>query len=136
MGKGPRAPRSRGRSVIELYENEHVREVRWDRDSFDQFLRYRTELINENWRMITQRDDVLVDFVVHYENLGADLAEVGRRIGLPGNLDDDLREINAKGGIRPADADVRQTLTDKHRRLIALLCEKEMSTFGYSAEVA
>jgi hypothetical protein len=116
------------------FEEENGRRVVWDHEDFDQFLRYRTEHLTENWRLLTELDRVLVDFAVHYENLEADLAEVSRRIGLDHNIHDDMRAIKAKGGIRPEGASVKQILTGHQRDLIARVCAKEMETFGYDFE--
>lgn len=107
----------------------------WDKDSFDQFLRYHPEQINENWRMYTYRDEIIVDEVVRYEHLESDLASVSARIGLDHNLFEDLREIRAKSDYRPAGATSRTVLDPDHVDLIALLCSKEIERFGYDAGV-
>jgi hypothetical protein len=116
------------------FELENGRLVVWDHEDFDQFLRYRTEHLTENWRLLTEKDRVLVDYAVHYERLADDLAEVSRRIGLDHNLHDDMRAIKAKGGIRPDSASVKKSLTEAQRDLIARVCAKEMETFGFAAE--
>ena len=43
----------------------------------------------------------MVDFVVRYETLEEDLAEVSARIGLEHNLYEDMKDIRAKGDFRP-----------------------------------
>lgn len=107
----------------------------WDKESFDQFLRYHPEQINENWRMYTCRDEIIVDEVVRYEHLETDLAVVSERIGLDHNIYRDLREIRAKSGYRPAGATSRSMLDPAHVELIGLLCSKEIEHLGYSAGV-
>jgi len=104
----------------------------WDRDSFDQFLRYHAELINENWRMYTYRDDIIVDEVARFEHLETDLASISARIGLEHNLYEDLREIRAKSDYRPDGATPGTMLDPAHVELIALLCSKEIERFGYA----
>ena len=117
-----------------FYEVKHAKNPAWDPASFDQFLRYETAMVCGNWRMLTERDRLLVDFVARYETLEADLAVVSDRIGLDHNLYEDMKLIRAKEGIRPKDGSVRQTLSETQRTLIALLCETEMTTFGYGAD--
>ena len=116
------------------YFDERQQVEVWDRDSFDQFLRYHAELINENWPMYTQKDEIIVDFVVRYERLEEDLAEVSARIGLPRNLFEDLRDIRAKGGYRPERSAPGEIFDDRQKLLVALLCRKEIEAFGYASE--
>lgn len=107
----------------------------WDRGSFDQFLRYHPEQINENWPMYTEKDEIVLDRLVRYESLEADLAEVSRRIGLPRSLYDDMKDIRAKGDYRPKAASRPRDLFDEgQKRLISLLCSKEIQAFGYRYE--
>lgn len=103
----------------------------YDFDDFDQFIRYHAEFVNQNWRLYTERDQVMVDFVAHYERLEEDLAVVSERIGLDHNLHEDMRTIRAKGEHRPHDRDARQILEPRHKQLISLLCVKEMQLLGY-----
>jgi hypothetical protein len=112
------------------FEDTGAAEI-WDRDDFDQFLRYHPEQINENWRMYTEKDEIVLDRLVRYENLEEDLAEVSRRIGLPKNLYEDLRDIRAKGDYRPKGARPQDLLNDRQRRLVSILCRNEIETFGY-----
>lgn len=102
----------------------------WDR-SLDQFMRYFADSINENWVMYTDKDRIVLDFLVRYEHMEEDLAEVSRRIGLPVNLYQDLREIRAKGEFRPRSG--RDAVLDESQRLlVSTLCRKEIEAFGYA----
>ena len=113
----------------------HVpRESRWHTDRIGEFLRYNPDRIVENWKLYTECDEVIVDFVARYEHLEADLAHVSERIGLPENLADEMAQIRAKGGMRPESATAETMLNDRHRALISLLCAKEMELFGYDRE--
>jgi hypothetical protein len=105
----------------------------WDR-SLDQYLRYFAESVNENWVMYTEQDRIILDFVVRYEHMEEDLSEVSRRIGLPRNLYDDLKEIKAKGDIRPRDARPDILLDESQKQLVSILCRKEIEAFGYMAD--
>jgi hypothetical protein len=107
----------------------------WDR-SLDQYLRYFADSINENWVMYTDKDRVILDFVVRYEHMEEDLDVVSRRIGLPRNLYDDLKEIRAKGDIRPRDSRADGLLDESQKQLVSILCRKEMEAFGYTANAA
>jgi hypothetical protein len=105
----------------------------WDRRNFDQFLRYHPELINENWRMYTEKDEVVVDFVIRYEHLQVDLAEVSARIGLAHNLFEDLKDIRVKAGYRPDRSAPSEIFDERQKLLVSILCRKEMEAFGYQA---
>lgn len=121
-----------------FYSREHEwyrpKESRWNTESIDQFFRYNANLINENWKMYTVRDEVIVDFLVRYEALEADLAEVSARIGLTGNIYHELARIRAKADSRPAGARPADLLEPRHRTLISMLCAKEMEMAGYASE--
>jgi hypothetical protein len=114
------------------YEWSHPKETRWDTESIDAFLRFNPDRINENWNLYTVCDEVIVDFLVRFEQMEADLAEVSRRIGLDGNLHDELAAIRAKGDLRPGGASQEVLLEERHRTLISILCEKEMQAAGYA----
>ena len=105
----------------------------WDRESIDQFLRYRAGSINENWAFYTSRDELLVDFAVRYERLESDLGAVSERLGLDRNIYDVMKDVHAKGDTRPSGAGVDSVLSEENRRLIATLCHKEMELFGYDS---
>ena len=107
----------------------------WDR-SFDQYLRYFAESINENWVMYTDKDQIILDFIVRYEHLEEDLAEVSNRIGLPRNLYEDMKHIRAKGAFRPQRTRGSEALNETHRRLVSILCRKEIEAFGYDGGAA
>jgi hypothetical protein len=127
------------RCLSRFYYSKKVKEDRgkamaWDLEDLDQYMRYNPGLINENWAMYTQADEVLVDAFVRYEHLEADLAEVSRRLGLPRNLYEDMRGVSAKRGLRPAAAKPSARLSEAGRQMVALLCAPEIAMFGYTAE--
>jgi hypothetical protein len=117
---------------------------RWNRDhnikqhyeygNFDQFIRYNPDTINDNWRIYTQDDRPLVDFLVRYEALEHDLGHVSERIGLDHNLYDDMKSMQAKAGVRPSGAKPETLLDDRHRALVSILCEKEIQLIGYDRD--
>jgi Sulfotransferase family len=123
------------------YTNEWYRRLKtssnhaygkWEPSSFDQFIRHNPALINENWPMYTESDEIIVDFVVRYEHLERDLATVSERIGMERNIYEDMKMIRAKSGIRPSkEASIQTTASQK--AFIALLCDREMEAFGYDA---
>jgi hypothetical protein len=114
------------------YEWSHPKETRWDTESIDAFLRFNPDRINENWNLYTVQDEVIVDFLVRFEQMEADLAVVSARIGLEENIYDEMAAIRAKGGLRPAGTSQEVLLEDRHRTLISILCEKEMVLAGYT----
>jgi hypothetical protein len=107
---------------------------RWSVESFNQYLRYFPEHINENWNIYTAGDEPLVDAVVRYERLEEDLAHVSERIGLPHNIYDDMKAIKAKSGIRPDAVEVDELIGPEEEALIRGLCAKEIASFGYSLD--
>jgi hypothetical protein len=113
------------------YDIEHDRGAYWDVNDFDQFIRYRAGLINENWLMYTERDEVVLDYLVKYEDLEAGLAVVSEKIGIDHNIYDDLSRIHAKGSHRPKEKKAADVISDRHRMLISTLCEKEIDLFDY-----
>lgn len=104
----------------------------FDWNDFDQYLRYHPEYLNYNWKFYTENDRPLVDFVVKYENMREDLRLLSKRLGLSHNIFDEMAATRMKSEFRPRDSDKDSLLTDKHKQLIRLLCEKEMKMFGYS----
>ena len=128
------------RCLSRFYYSKSVEEKRgrkkvWDFGNLDQYMRYNPWFINENWAMYTQDDEVLVDFIVRYERLEEDLAEISRRLGLERNIYEEMRSISAKRGLRPA-ADRSARLTAAGREMIGLLCAPEIEMFGYRPEGA
>jgi hypothetical protein len=121
--------------TIKYFKEHNVSEV-WDWTSFDQFLRYHPEQINENWGMYTQKDRIIVDFAVRYEHMESDLAVVSRRIGLPNNLHDDMKSIRANSGYRPKGVRARDLVDDTQLGLIETLCRQEIDAFGYERRAA
>lgn len=105
----------------------------WQRDDIGQFIRYHPQFMTENWHMFTVRDEVIVDKVVKYEDLSAELGEVSARIGLGHNIHDDMKALRSKAGIRPANTGYDRVLGDQDKALVSQLCAKEMAMFGYAA---
>jgi Sulfotransferase family len=104
---------------------------RYKISSFNQYLRYYPEHINENWNIYTAGDELLVDEVARYENLEKDLGRISAAIDLSHNLHDDLKKIKAKSGIRPKHVDVEALIGPDEAALIGGLCSKEIETFDY-----
>jgi hypothetical protein len=101
-------------------------------ESFDQWLRYNGEAINLNWATYTEDDRILVDHIIKYEELDDGLREVERRLGLDGGLVETMATVRAKEGVRPKDRPAGETLEHRHRRLIEIMCEKEIALGGYA----
>ena len=103
----------------------------WDAGNFDQFVQYRPNFINENWPLYTERGQVTLDHLVKYEDFEAGLGVVSEKIGLGHNIYEDLRQVRAKGSHRPKGEKPDDVVSDRHRQLISLLCEKEIELFDY-----
>jgi len=89
------------------------------------------ELIS-NWNLYASGDTVLVDQIIRYEHLGADLSEVASRLGYASEID--IGGIQAKAGIRANNLPPSQLLTPETIQWIANQCAREISYFGYSVE--
>jgi hypothetical protein len=72
---------------------------------------------------------VLVDLVLRYEHLDAELATVFRRLGIP--FSGDL-PVRAKGGYRPVDDDYRSYYDSSTREIVARNYAWEIDRFGYT----
>ncbi len=70
---------------------------------------------------------IAVDRVYMYEDLEASLADVARRLGLPGPLE--LPE--AKRGVRRDKRPYREVYTERERDFVAKACAREIAEFGY-----
>jgi hypothetical protein len=118
-----------------MYTNPNKRnreEMTWGINSPDTFIRYKSDRVNENWRLYSDNDKILVDKVVRYENMKEDLAEVSESIGIGCNLHDQMKEIRTKGQTRPSSqSGVDDVLTTSDKLSIYLLCRREFELFGY-----
>jgi len=63
---------------------------------FKIFIRDNPHLIRENWELYTENDVVLVDDFVRFENFEIDLQRISEKIGLPENVFNVMKKINAK----------------------------------------
>lgn len=118
-----------------IYQSPAKREradLDWDISSPDEFIRYMTYRVNENWRIYSHGDKCLVDKAVRFENMEEDLAEVSNELGLTNNLHDRMKEIRTKSGTRPRKkAGVDDLLGFRERLAIYLLCRRDFELFGY-----
>jgi hypothetical protein len=105
---------------------------KWGVDTLSKFVRYFPEYVNENWNLYTVGDEILVDYAVRYEHLESDLAHVSERIGLIGNLAEDMRKLQAKAGFRPNGVDYASLIGPEERVIIRNLCIGEVNKFGYT----
>lgn len=82
-----------------------------------------------NWGHYAISDHLVVDRVLFYENLDAELEQL--RVDLDIDEDIALPRTRAKSGHRPGGQDYRDVLGPKERNLIARVCAKEIEAFGY-----
>lgn len=81
-----------------------------------------------NWPIYTIDDQVAVDFVGRYENIEADLATIGREIG----LDVSISSIRAKGDVRSKRKPVKDYYTDADSvDIVRRVYAPEISEFAY-----
>ena len=83
-----------------------------------------------NWRLYTNRHgNVMVDVLLRYEHLKADVDALLVRLGLPA-----VTELpRAKTGFRVDRRPAHEVLTAEHKRLIQQACAPEFEYFGYQA---
>jgi hypothetical protein len=94
--------------------------------SFRDYLRASAPL--GNWEIYTEGDQLIVDKVLRYETLGADLAATAAMLGLP-----ELPQIaRAKTSHRPGKASYRDFYDDQLRDLVARSYAREIEHFGWS----
>ena len=105
-------------------------------DDIEQCLIDNCPSLMENWRILTDRDQVCVDDVVRYETLDEDLQRVGNRIGVGDALATGMRDVRLKGSHRPKGSAGRPVLSADAKTLIRLLCGREMAAFGYEMPAA
>ncbi len=107
-------------------------QINWGIQTPDEFIRYKPERVNENWRLYSDQDVPLVDKVVRYETLAEDLGEVSSAIGLGADLRVRMNTIRTKGGTRPKSRSrVDDLLGPEEKLAIYLLCRREFELFGY-----
>jgi len=81
-----------------------------------------------SWDVYSIDDSIVVDRVLRYENLSAELEEVRRAIGLPEPLD----LPRAKGSHRREKKHYSELLDPACRALIEARCAREIEAFGYA----
>lgn len=117
------------RMISSYYWNMRNKEHHID---FAQYLRNFPERVNENWKLYTYQDKVIVDDFAMYENLEKDLERISNRIGLEENVYDVMKELRTKGGVRPRSIPHREVMGDSERMLIEELGKGEIELFGYT----
>lgn len=76
------------------------------------WLRKKPSIIRENYAQYFINDDCIIDHFIRFESLEEDITKLEKLKGVNG-LWDTFKTINAKGKIRPKDATVSATLSDK-----------------------
>lgn len=79
-----------------------------------------------NWRRYTDADKIIVSHVARFENLAAELAQIGARLGLP-----EIVLPRTKTGYRTDRRPYSEVLTSASRRHIEKACGNEIAHFGY-----
>lgn len=71
-----------------------------------------------------------MDYMLRYENLESDLADVSSRIGLPENVYYTMKTISAKSGYRK-NLDYRDMYNEELEKAVALHFAREIQLMGY-----
>ncbi|MDE2182218.1 MAG: sulfotransferase family 2 domain-containing protein [Alphaproteobacteria bacterium] len=101
------------------------------RPSVHDLLLSEPQLVQSNWPVYTDGNQVIVDAVLRYENLGEEVRALGVRLGLGDALSEAFASIRAKAGLRPVTATAAQFLSPQDIELIGLLAEREIAQFHY-----
>lgn len=107
------------------------------KEDFRAFLLKNPEALARNREKTKVNGRVAMDFMVRFEHFETDLAEVSERIGLPGNLYEDLRSLNAKKGHRPKGASPEDLFSgfDEGIEAVRRVCAEDIEEFGYQPPV-
>jgi hypothetical protein len=102
---------------------------------FQTWLSEQPEMLLENRRITHIDGRSVVDVMLRYEHLGADLDALSDRLGLGAPLSEDLAQLSAKTSSRPAATTPRSMFSDhpECRRLVEILCREDIDTYGYQA---
>jgi hypothetical protein len=100
---------------------------------FRTWLMQTPELLLTN-RRITHIDGVSqIDEMIRFEHFTEDLARLGDRLALPGDLAADFAAIKTKTGSRPRHTGAEAGFDgfEEGRKLVELLCREEIEAYGY-----
>ena len=125
------------RAVSRFFWRHTRKDKGLSKEDFRKFLLKNPEALARNREKTKVDGQVGMDFMVRYENFEEDLAEVSRRIGLPGNLYEDLKHLNAKKGHRPKGTSAQELFSgfDEGIELIERVCADDIREFGYRPPV-
>ncbi len=102
-------------------------------DEFAESVRQFREFVATDWktndRFYLIEGEMCVDFVIRYESLEQDLAEVCERVGLP-----DVELPRLKAGLRKAGHHYSEYYDDDSREIVAVRHESDLRVFGYGFE--
>jgi len=71
-----------------------------------------------------------MDYMIRYENLESDLADVSARVGLPENVHETMKSISANSGYR-RNLDYREMYDDQLKELVAIHFAREIRLMNY-----
>lgn len=112
----------------------HTKVANNDTLKFREWLVANQHVIDENWKIYSQGQKVLLDEVVRYEHLVQDSSRVLSRFGISSTqLTNDLAEIRAKAGVRPNSASTKLFFDDWTfgKDLVSKLAEREINRWEY-----
>ena len=102
-------------------------------DEFAESVRQFREFVKTDWktndRFYLIDGEVCVDFVIRYERLEEDLAELCRRVGLP-----NIELPRLKAGLRKAGHYYSEYYDDNSREIVAARHANDLRVFGYIFE--
>jgi len=115
------------KAVSRYFWHKHVARV--DPPPFSQWLQKCPEYLLSSFDLYSDGAEVIVDRVLRFESLQADLARVWTQLGVA------APELpRAKASHRPRGLDWRSMFTDADVDRVREVCQREISAFGYSFE--
>jgi len=104
-------------------------DANFDRDMKSPVYRSRENCRLDNWSIYAVGDEIVVDRIVRYETMAADMAEIGRLLGL--ELDERATRPRTAGPRRPH---YSLYYSDTTRDMVARWYWREIQAFGYRFE--
>ena len=120
--------------VISLYywQNRHATDPELN---LTKYIKNRCGQIQKNWPIISINDNFALDDFVKYEDLENHLDIISREIGLPDNIFNTMKDVQAKSQFRPKNGLKKEDLNEEQKLLIYLLCRPEFICFDYESDL-
>lgn len=100
-------------------------------ESISSYIRTRSDRLRNNWNIVSEKGEFILDYAIRYEYMHRDADEIGRNIGLPESLSELLKNIRAKSGYSKKGQSKEEIVNDEDIRVIRYLRKEEIECFRY-----